>query len=84
MCSKLKEIPEDLFKDALRADNFKRCFYECKALTQLPEGLFEMNTLATSFYQCFSGCTGLTALPERLFNCPKVTELKLCFEKCSK
>ena len=84
MCSKLKEIPEGLFKDALRADNFKRCFYECKALTQLPEGLFEMNTLATSFYQCFSGCTGLTALPERLFNCPKVTELKLCFEKCSK
>ena len=66
-CKKITNIPENLFKNCVNAEEFNETFRGCQGLTSIPEGLFKNNIKVTEFRQTFLGCPGLTSIPEGLF-----------------
>jgi len=64
-------IPENLFKNCINANNFVACFKNCTGLTgNIPEGLFVNSTKCKRYGEAFSGCTGLTGnvICDNIFN----------------
>lgn len=68
-CSRLKEIPSDLFHNVTVDTDFSRTFQGCSSLTSIPSGLFD-NVSARNFIETFKDCESLVSIPEGLFkNC---------------
>ncbi len=64
-------IPENLFKNCINANNFVASFKNCTGLTgNIPEGLFANCTKCKRYGEAFSGCTGLTGnvICDNIFN----------------
>ena len=83
-CKGITSIPEELFKNNVKAEDFNNTFNGCTGLTSIPEGLFKNNVNATSFYYTFNGCTGLTSIPEGLFkNNVNAKKFEFAFADCT-
>jgi hypothetical protein len=82
-CSKLRNIDETIFLDAIGALNFSYAFRYCIRLLSLPANLFSTTPLVTNFYYTFAYCETLTELPATLFNATtQVSNFSYTFANC--
>ena len=65
-CSKLKEIPDDLFDYTTNITHLDGCFRGC-GIETIPEKLFNNTTNILSFTGTFAECSQLREIPEKLF-----------------
>lgn len=78
----LREIPENLFRNATQATDFNNVF-SSTAITKIPAKLFANCISAQKMLGVF-GYTKITEIPEELFaNCPQITIFMSCFTACS-
>ena len=66
-CQNITSIPENLFKNNVKAEQFYSTFAYCKNIISIPENLFKYNTKAIRFEGTFAGCEKITSIPENLF-----------------
>ena len=66
-CQNITSIPENLFKNNVKAEQFYSTFAYCKNIISIPENLFKYNTKAIRFEGTFAGCEKITNIPENLF-----------------
>ena len=83
-CYKLKNIPEDLFKNCPNAVSFERAINTCTSLTEIPEGLFDNCNNVKNFNITFSGSTNITGNAPKLWERTNVENYRGCFAGCSK
>ncbi len=82
-CTRLTDVPEEIFQNCTSVTTFAYCFYYCTALTSAPS--FKGCDAVTSFEETFYYCTSLTTVPEDMFSgCVAVTILDWVFCKCYK
>ncbi len=83
-CSGLKELPDGLFAENVKATQFSNTFALCSSLESLPEGLFSGCSAITTVKGTFQGCSSLTTLPADLFAySPAITSFEETFLNCS-
>ena len=81
-CSKLKEIPEDLFLNTTKTE-LDHVFLACTSLSEIPENLLATGTTITQVPGLFMHCTALTEIPENLFaNNTAITSFAYTFSGC--
>ena len=84
-CQNITSIPENLFKNNVKAEQFDSTFAYCKNIISIPENLFKYNTKAIRFEGTFVGCEKITEIPENLFKYNiKINSFNSAFSYCSK
>ncbi len=63
-CSKITQVPENLFISNPNATSFKEAFKRCTSLEQIPDKIFENNQNVIDFSSTFRGCEKVTKVPE--------------------
>ena len=83
-CQNITSIPENLFKNNVKAEQFDSTFAYCKNIISIPENLFKYNTKAIRFEGTFVGCEKITEIPENLFkNNLEVQSFRHLFSNCN-
>ena len=83
-CKKITNIPENLFKNCVNAEEFENTFKECTGITNIPENLFKYNTKVKKMNGIFYQCTGITSIPENIFKYnTELTDLDSVFIYCN-
>ena len=83
-CSKLKNIPGDLFKNCPNSKSFNNAFWGCTSLAEIPEGLFDNCKNVEDFHATFGGSTNITGNAPKLWERTNVKNSSVCFGGCSK
>lgn len=81
----ITNIPENLFKNCINAENFYSTFIGCINITSIPENLFINNTEIKNLINTFNGCEGINRIPSKLLNNNnnnKVINVSRMFEDC--
>lgn len=78
----ISDIPQDLFKNCLKAENFRWCFQDCKNLTSIPQNLFSNCPNVNNFSYCFEGCSGITSAVPELWKTHPNAKGTGCFKGC--
>ena len=63
----IEEIPENLFKYNINAEDFTATFSYCTGIKEIPENLFRYNSKAINFEKTFEECISLDSIPDNLF-----------------
>lgn len=80
----LTEIPKDIFKNCVNAENFAESFLGCTNIQQIPEELFKYNTKAKIFKAIFYECSKITEIPKDLFRYNEdVRKIEGSFASCT-
>ena len=84
-CKKITNIPENLFKNCVNAEEFEVTFKGCTGITSIPENIFKYNTKLTDLNGVFMYCNNITNIPENIFKYnTEVREFNNMFDGCSK
>ena len=83
-CKKITNIPENLFKSCVNAEEFEDTFKGCTGIMNIPENIFKYNIKVKKMNSMFYQCTGLTSIPENLFKYnTELTDLNGGFAHCN-
>lgn len=82
---KLEQIPELLFANATKVEDFTNGFYGCESLKEIPNNLFRNCPEVQSYEGAFGECIELESVPEKLFiNASKVKNFDKTFFMCTR
>lgn len=81
-CTKLSDIPEDLFSVMTKLQYLKNAFYNTR-ISKIPDHFFDACVELLDVSAIFSDCTLLSSIPSKLFsNCKKLVNYNSAFQDC--
>ena len=83
-CKKITNIPENLFKNCVNAEEFEVTFKGCTGIKSIPENIFKYNTKLTDLNGVFMYCNNITNIPENIFKYnTEITDMLAQFYGCT-